>query len=403
MHIERLSFDRTGYDGLEAAIHIARYSFVRRDCEGKRVLDIACGEGYGSSLMAEWGAREVHGVDISMDAIVHAQKYFSTPHVSFHRHDAESIDSLFEPHSFDLIVSFETIEHVADQEAFLLAVKRLLKPGGKLVVSCPNDWWYYPTADQSNPFHLRKYHFADFKSASESVLGNAAGWFFGGPIFGFGNVPAFSYLEATVDSSQILMQKARNSDSFALPAELSSGPRETNASYFIGVWCPPNELGEGYTSAYMPMSMDAFRGGMFQGHIRDFETLQRKLADSDVELAQKSERLEELHQRILELEQQVRESKQATASEIRKVKLRNQALIAENDLIREGSANLQRERSELMSTVTKLENAVAELGAQNARLEVVANRYYRLRNIIPSKLRGFVLLTVRTLRRIRHG
>ncbi|WZB62599.1 class I SAM-dependent methyltransferase [Achromobacter xylosoxidans] len=179
--MERLTFDKNSrYDGLEAAIHIARYSFAQPYCANRRVLDIACGEGYGSRLLANWGASEVVGVDISSDALAAAQRNFGGDGVSFVQSEGETLLDKFQQASFDLIVSFETIEHLGDPVQFLGNLKTLLKPGGLIIISCPNDWWYFPTDEHKNPFHLRKYRFEDFRTETEEVLGGAKAWFLGG-------------------------------------------------------------------------------------------------------------------------------------------------------------------------------------------------------------------------------
>src|SRR5678816_4696771 len=82
--MERLTFsDSTAYNGLEAAIHSARYSIVRPMCSDKRVLDVACGEGYGCHLMSAWGARHVDGVDVSAEAVEGARRLFGSDTVYF--------------------------------------------------------------------------------------------------------------------------------------------------------------------------------------------------------------------------------------------------------------------------------------------------------------------------------
>ncbi len=157
--IERLSFAETqAYSAVEAAIHLCRYSLAQRLCAGKTVLDISCGEGYGSALMAtHWGAAEVHGVDISEEAIGCARERFGAEHVTFHCRPADDLDEVFEAESFALIVCLETMEHVPDAGRLLASLRRLLKPDGVLVLTCPNDWWYYPTPAEGNPYHVRKF------------------------------------------------------------------------------------------------------------------------------------------------------------------------------------------------------------------------------------------------------
>lgn len=371
MHIERLSFEQgAGYDGLEAAIHIARYAFVKSLCSGKRILDIACGEGYGSRLMIDWGAEAVEGVDISSEAVAHARKAFGGEKVNFTQHAAESVDALFEPQSFDLIVSFETVEHVEDPAAFLNAIKRLVKPGGMIVVSCPNDWWYFPEVDRGNPFHRRKYHLEEFQALTQGELGEASAWYLGGPIAGFCNLPLEGYMRADAESGQILMRQVRSLDALAVPAEIDGGPKATNASYFVGVW------GQAWpktgTAAILPLSMDSFREGVFQGHLHDVDRLKE------------------------ELEQLKSGLNVSRESELRKAQLRNHALLAENELMREGLARRAGEYAALQATLGQLQ-------AENLNLSVAAARYVRMRNLVPAAVRLPALRMAKRLRRLVRG
>ena len=302
--MERLHFGPGNrYNGLEAAVHIARYSFVKGACANKRVLDIACGEGYGSYLMSQWGATEVHGVDISPESVENAKAHFQSPGLHYATGDAASVGKLFESQKFDLIVSLETIEHVAEPEQFLASIKALLAPGGAIVISCPNDWWYYPSDEHKNPYHLRKYHLEEFVAQTESVLGKASGWFLGGPLTGFCNLRLDGYGEAAADDDQTLMVRQLEAmPSTVVPAEAGAGPRPQNASYFIGVWSDDpaaHALSNPGGLTILPLSMDAFRSGIFQGHCPEgSEESERKLAALQQQLDEKT-RL--LHHQVLKL------------------------------------------------------------------------------------------------------
>lgn len=136
--------------------HVFRYKFAIPFAKGKDVLDIACGEGYGSNCLARFGARSVVGVDIDGEAVTHAQiKYGIEARVG----SAESIPAGDD--QFDLIVSFETIEHVADPGLFLDECVRVCRPGGALVVSTPNKAVYLHDA-HPNDFHLSEMEAGEF-------------------------------------------------------------------------------------------------------------------------------------------------------------------------------------------------------------------------------------------------
>ena len=140
--------------------HINRYIFASRFVRNKAVLDVACGTGYGSNHMREKGAKRVTGVDISMDAINYAKSNFGKE-VNFVCADA--IELPFADNCFDIIVSFETIEHIRRYERFLLECRRILKRGGLLICSSPNKRVFSPeTENPLNPFHVKEFYPEEF-------------------------------------------------------------------------------------------------------------------------------------------------------------------------------------------------------------------------------------------------
>jgi SAM-dependent methyltransferase len=134
--------------------HWHRYHFAAPIVAGRDVLDIACGAGYGSALLARHAARVV-GADLSQPAIDHARaRYAAVPHLEFRQADCAALP--FPDGSFDAVVSFETLEHIAAQEAFLDEVRRVLRPAGLLVLSCPNKIEYTDKRGVTNEFHVRE-------------------------------------------------------------------------------------------------------------------------------------------------------------------------------------------------------------------------------------------------------
>ena len=186
MSEERLRIDdeTSMVNAMEAAEHFVRYASLAPIVEGRRVLDIACGEGYGSWLLKKWGASSVVGVDISAEAVATAKQYFSSDGIQYLVADACHISEKLPVAGFDLIASFETIEHVCDTELFLIGLRTLAAPGAQIFVSCPNDH-VSCSPDQSNPYHLRKYTFEEFKNCCESVLGTASQWLLGANVQGY--------------------------------------------------------------------------------------------------------------------------------------------------------------------------------------------------------------------------
>jgi SAM-dependent methyltransferase len=130
------------------AEHFARYRLAATFARGKRVLDAGSGEGYGADVLARAGANSVVGIDVAEEVVRHAHQKYGLEFL------AASISSLpFEDGSFDLVVCFEVIEHVADAERALRELRRVLGPDGLLVISTPNSAEYLV----ENEFHEREY------------------------------------------------------------------------------------------------------------------------------------------------------------------------------------------------------------------------------------------------------
>ncbi|MGC1818205.1 MAG: class I SAM-dependent methyltransferase, partial [Casimicrobiaceae bacterium] len=145
-----------GAPGEIAYEHCHRYAFARQLARGRRVLDAACGTGYGSALMADV-AVSVVGIDIDAGVVADASAaYASRQNLRF---EAASVSAIPLPDaSVDLVVSFETIEHIGadDQARMLLEFARVLAPGGLLVLSSPNRLEYSDARSYRNPFHVRE-------------------------------------------------------------------------------------------------------------------------------------------------------------------------------------------------------------------------------------------------------
>ena len=165
--------------------HWHRYAFARGLSAGKRVLDAACGEGYGAALLAGVAA-DVVGIDLDRAAVAHARsRYASLPRLRFERADATELP--FAAGAFDLVVSFETLEHLAAQERLLAGFARVLADEGVLVISSPDRHVYSEVAGFRNEFHVRELyrdellallrpHFAAVRLYGQKLLFHSALW-----------------------------------------------------------------------------------------------------------------------------------------------------------------------------------------------------------------------------------
>jgi 2-polyprenyl-3-methyl-5-hydroxy-6-metoxy-1,4-benzoquinol methylase len=149
--------------------HLAVYEWIARRVAGGVVLDMACGEGYGSSVLASTAASVV-GVDGNPEAHEHARLRYTQPGLSF---EWGAVETYGEPGSFDAVVFLQTIEHVVDPRAVLEHFSRILRPGGVAYVSTPNVLTLAPpgAAKSDNPWHLREYRAEEFASLCAGVFG----------------------------------------------------------------------------------------------------------------------------------------------------------------------------------------------------------------------------------------
>jgi SAM-dependent methyltransferase len=140
--------------------HLAVYEWIAARVAGATVLDMACGEGYGSAVLAAAAARVV-GVDGNPAAHEHARLRYSGPNLSF---EWGAVETYGEPRTFDAVVFLQTIEHVLDPPAVLRHFRNILKPGGTAYVSTPNVLTLAPpgAAKSDNPWHLREYRADEF-------------------------------------------------------------------------------------------------------------------------------------------------------------------------------------------------------------------------------------------------
>jgi ubiquinone/menaquinone biosynthesis C-methylase UbiE len=175
--------------------HVARYEFAGAYVPGKKVLDIACGTGFGSSILLRCGASEVLGEDISSEAIEFARSRYSARGIRFEVGDLLHMD--LPRDSFDVIACFETIEHVAAYGEALSNLFGLLKKGGTLLVASPNRPVTSPSAvslgdKPANPYHTQEFTVAElqdaltktgFRIAPGAVFGQRQALFFRNRLF----------------------------------------------------------------------------------------------------------------------------------------------------------------------------------------------------------------------------
>ncbi len=149
--------------------HFSRYAFAARLARRRRVLDVACGSGYGTAELAAV-ANSAVGIDVSLEAVEQARLQYKAPNLNYLVASAEQLP--FRSGAFELVVAFEVIEHLEDWTALVREAHRLLAPGGQFVVSTPNKLYYAESRRLigANPFHVHEFEFAEFEEALRSIF-----------------------------------------------------------------------------------------------------------------------------------------------------------------------------------------------------------------------------------------
>ncbi|MCU1338488.1 MAG: Methyltransferase type 11, partial [Bryobacterales bacterium] len=271
--------------------HVARYAFAARFAQGRRVLDLGCGAGYGTADLARVASSAV-GVDLAPEAIAYAVRNFAS--AQFLQCSASAVP--FPPASFDLVTAFEVIEHLRDWRDLLAEAHRVLDPNGLLIVSTPNKRYYAESRAQSgpNPFHEHEFEFREFRTALGEFFPHVQ-------ILFQDRVEAFAFYDGTIyEENQAPCADA----DLARP----SGDPET-ANFFVGFCsCAPLPQLPGFL--YAPRAANLLRER--EEHIR---LLERELAQLRTWLDQTTADRNELLTAHSNLQKQF-ESEQAHASRI---------------------------------------------------------------------------------------
>ncbi len=150
-------------------MHLASYRFAEKYCSGKDVLDLGCGSGYGTAKIAAV-ARSACGVDVSADAVAFAAARHSSSNLSYRTIEAGA-QLPFDDGVFDVVLSFQVIEHISDDHGYLLEARRVLKPDGVVILITPDRKnRLLPGQKPWNRWHLREYSQADLETKVSRVF-----------------------------------------------------------------------------------------------------------------------------------------------------------------------------------------------------------------------------------------
>ncbi len=336
--LERIEPERHA-EQLFFAEHWARYLWSARLGEGKRVADIACGSGYGCQILMEAGASTVVGVDSSPEAISKAAlKYRRDHRMLFLVSDAHALP--LADKSCDLVISFETIEHLLNPEKFVLEARRILDPAGIFLISTPNPR-VYPAG---NPFHVNELSPRDFEQLIRSQfscvqLYYQSNWLCSS-IFG------------TADLSHIYHQAG---DVYKV-----SGATVADCPYIIAVCSQTNQV-----PVPEPVSV-LIRDQMHQAeHVR---TLQRRLEAAEALVINQQKNVHQIAGEAT----QIANNNQSLVDSVRTMVDTDKARLADTAFLQksliETRADLVRHADRMQHTVENTRNELLELGNQVRRL-----------------------------------
>lgn len=219
---ELQSQETTGAETLR--LHLERYRFAKQNLVAGRLLDVACGVGYGTALLSENPiVIRALGVDISPEAVEYADRRYRNQRVSFINSDALT----FSPgHQFENIVSLETVEHVDDPHALFGHLVSLLAPGGRLIASVPVT----PSVD-GNPHHK-----TNFSRKSFQRLGD---------VFALVSLKSLSQVQPYRPLAIVTRREARSAD---LRQNLGLFYFHNPAHFFLRIW---STLRDGFVNKYL--------------------------------------------------------------------------------------------------------------------------------------------------------
>jgi SAM-dependent methyltransferase len=253
--------------------HVARYAFARRYAQGLRVLDAGCGAGYGSAELAQ-SAALVTGIDVAAEAIEYARATYPISNVRFVAGSCTAIP--FPDKSFELVVAFEVIEHLAEFRAFLNECARVVTPQGLFLVSSPNKGYYTESRAEKgpNPYHEREFEAAEFVSELSRVFPSVR-LLLQNRVESFAFHPANSFwpAEARIDGG---------------------GGAAEDANFFIGM-CSAGPLPEARSFVYVPKAANLLRER--EQHVQLLESQLARTKKWLAETQTERDALLELHRR----------------------------------------------------------------------------------------------------------
>ncbi|MGU3422383.1 rhamnan synthesis F family protein [Methylobacterium sp. D54C] len=367
---ERLTSGTSGQIEVE---HFHRYFIARHLCRNLDVLDLAAGEGYGTAFLAQT-ARSAIGVELSLDAVRHARQSYVRPNLTYLTGDARSIP--LRDKCVDVVVSFETIEHFYEQDRFLEEIRRVLRPGGKLIISSPNRDVYSQPETAANPYHALELSAQEFSSLVGKYFSN---------IHILEQRAVLGSALIAQPGSQWLTFEKRGQEHFEMSRGLPRSPYvvaiASNDSIEVpasSIYVETSEIGSilDKSRAY-PSLAEAYTNS--RQHAENLEKELARISGNSEELRQHASNLESERERLLQLTAQLQTE--------------HQHLSSETDAARDRSSSLEVERHKLNLALEAQRQSLAIADRLRSQAEQTAKRL----KSSAEAYRAFALHTIKLL------
>jgi ubiquinone/menaquinone biosynthesis C-methylase UbiE len=260
--------------------HLSRYYFAQALVKDQRVLDLGCGTGYGAAILAK-SARVVLALDVSQESIEFAKENYTAPNLKFLVSDCNQL--AISSGSIDVVVCFEVVEHLGDQQTFLKEVRRVLRRDGVLVISTPNRIYYTEERKEANPFHVREFDYPEFSAFLKEQFEHVK--------IAFQNHVASIYIGDACLERSVRSKMERPGDGL-----------ERSSNYFVAV-CSKTETGKDFEAlAYLPAAANLLRE-----RERHIDLLETRVSELNQQVLQQQQASDAQSQWCLELNRQVQE------------------------------------------------------------------------------------------------
>ena len=261
--------------------HLSRYLFARPLVAGRSALDVGCGTGYGTAVLAQT-ARKVLALDVSTESVAFARTSYPARNVEFLVADCRQIP--LGSQTIDTAVCFEVIEHLAEQEALLEEIHRVLRLDGLLAISTPNRIYYTEERKEVNPFHVREFNFDEFLTLLKRY---------------------FAHVEVAFQNhvASLFLGDPRQRRPLRCEMEPAEGDLERSAHYFVAI-CSSAPLGDrsGDPLVYLPAS-----GNLLRERDRHIESQAERIRELDRRVLEQQKEYEAQSQWCRQLNQQMQE------------------------------------------------------------------------------------------------